>query len=151
MEFQKPSESCPLISQSSITLSLLYCIAGLLFGLIGVVFLLFGWYELGLPCLVAVGYLGRVAWLYEVRADTTHFYLRHAFKPPVWIARSELLGIEGQGSWFGTLRLRFPTAAYSFSPRIKAFWPFDFGATDRFIQTWSNSVVQEGHSKAHSH
>lgn len=137
MEFQKPNESRLLISQSSITLSMLYCMVGVLFGMVGVCSLLFGWYGLGLPCLVAVGYLGRVAWLYEVRADATHFYLRHVFKPSVQIARSELLRIEEHGSWFGTLRLRFPTASYSFTPRLTASWPLDFNARDRFIQTWS--------------
>ena len=137
MEYQKPSESRLLISQSSVTLSLLYCFAGLMFGLVDVVCLFFEWYLPALICLLAVGYLARMAWLYEVRADATHFYLRHAFKRPVWLARNELLAIEGQGSGFGALRLRFPTAAYSFSPRLKASWPFDVGATDRFIQTWS--------------
>ncbi|MBF9143255.1 hypothetical protein [Hymenobacter properus] len=137
MAFQQPRESRRLISRSSLTLNLLYCIAGVLFGLVGVACLLFTWYWPGLLCLFAVGYLARMAWLHEVRADATHFYLRHAFKRPVWLARNELLAIEGKGSLFGALRLRFPTATYAFSPLLEASWPVDFGATDRFIQMWS--------------
>jgi hypothetical protein len=41
MEFQKPSESRTLISRSSVTLNLLYCIAGVMFGLVGMGCLLF--------------------------------------------------------------------------------------------------------------